>query len=122
MKLKELVANEEAMKELVTAKFENPQLAWDLSESFDVVEKAIKKFHDKRSEYIKANGKPNEENPEQFQMNDPEEFQKEMIKLLEVNVKVEFPEITIEDLKGVPVSPRDIAAYKHLGILKSAKK
>ena len=121
MKLKELVAGEEALKGLVNAKFANAQLAWDLADSLEAVEKTIKKFHDNRGDYIKENGVPTENDPEQFQMKDQEAFTKFMVDLLEVEVDVKFPVLTVVDLKGLEVSPSEIANWKKLGLFAAPK-
>ena len=121
MKLKVLVANEEALKTLINAKLDNAQLAWDLAESVEIVEKAMKKFHDKRSDYIKSHGKPSKANPENYDLDDPVLFQKEVVKLLEIDVKISFPNIKIEDLKGIKVTSVEMGAWKALGIIKLTK-
>jgi len=118
MKLELIVANEEALKGLVETKLDDAQLAWDVSEAFDEVEKAITKFQKKRDEYIKANGTPDEKNPDRFNLSDPEAFTKEMKKLLEVEVDITFPVIPFDQLKGLKLSPKDIRSWKALGILK----
>ena len=119
MKLELIVANEEALKVLSETKFEDAQIAWDLAESFDVVEKTITKFQKQRDEYVKANGKPDPENKDRFQIPDPEAFTKEMQKLLEVNVLITFPKIPLTALKGISVSPRDMRGWKLLGLIDS---
>ena len=101
MKLEVLVANEEALKTLVETKFDDAQLAWDLAESFDEVEKAITKFQKMRDEYVKANGKPSEESPDRFTIPDPEAFSKEMQKLLAVEVDIVFPAFAISKLPEI---------------------
>ena len=121
MKLKELVAGEEALKGLVNAKFDNAQIAWDLADSLEVVEKTIKKFHDNRGEYIKANGVPIEGDTEQFKMEDQEAFTKFMVDLLEVEVDIVFPKLTVADLKDLKVSPSEIANWKRLGLIEMPK-
>ena len=68
MKLELIVANEEALKVLSETKFEDAQIAWDLAESFDVVEKTIAKFQKQRDEYVKEHGKPDPENKDRFQI------------------------------------------------------
>jgi len=117
MKLQVLVANEEALKLLIIAPFENAQIAWDMADSVEIVEKAMTKFHEKRSEYIKRNGTPQEDQPDQFTMPDSEGFQKEVEKLLDVDIKVTFPVITIDDLNGMKVTAGNILSWKALGIL-----
>jgi hypothetical protein len=121
MKLEVLVANEEALKTLVETKFDDAQLAWDLAETFDEVEKAITKFQKMRDEYVKENGKPSEENPERFQIPDPEAFSKEMQKLLAVEVDITFPAFAISKLKGLKVSVKEMRSWKALGIISNGK-
>ena len=122
MKLEVLVANEEALKVLVETKFDNMQLVWDLSESFDEVEKAITKFQKRRDEYVKKAGVADKDNPEKFNIPDPAAFTEEMRKILDVNVEINFPVIAIDQLKGLKVSVREIRSWKALGIVKSADK
>lgn len=121
MKLEVLVANEEALKTLVETKFDDAQLAWDLAESFDEVEKAITKFQKLRDDYVKENGKPSEENPERFSIPDPEAFSKEMQKLLSVEVDITFPAFAIDKLKGLKVSVKEMRSWKALGIISNGK-
>ena len=121
MKLEVLVANEEALKTLVETKFDDAQLAWDLAESFDEVEKAITKFQKKRDEYVKEHGKPSEESPERFTIPDPEAFSKEMQKLLAVEVDITFPAFAISKLKGLKVSVKEMRSWKALGIISNGK-
>jgi len=118
MKLELIVANEEALKVLVETKFDDAQIAWDLADAFDEVEKAITKFQKKRDEYIKTNGKPDEKNPDRYNLTDPEAFTAEMQKLLEVEVDITFPVVPIEQLKGVKFSPKEIRGWKALGLIK----
>lgn len=121
MKLEVLVANEEALKTLVETKFDDAQLAWDLAESFDEVEKAITKFQKLRDDYVKDNGKPSEENPERFTIPDPEAFSKEMQKLLSVEVDIVFPTFAVDKLKGLKVSVKEMRSWKALGIISNGK-
>jgi hypothetical protein len=121
MKLEVLVANEEALKTLVETKFDDAQLAWDLAETFDEVEKAITKFQKMRDEYVKENGKPSEDNPERFQIADPEAFSKEMRKLLDVEVDIVFPAFALNKLKGLKVSVKEMRSWKALGIISNGK-
>jgi hypothetical protein len=121
MKLEVLVANEEALKTLVETKFDDAQLAWDLAETFDEVEKAITKFQKMRDEYVKENGKPSEDNPDRFQIADPEAFSKEMQKLLAVEVDIVFPAFAISKLKGLKVSVKEMRSWKALGIISNGK-
>ena len=108
MKLKVLVANEEALRLLIVASFDDAQIAWDMEEAIEVVEKAIKKFHEKRTAYIKQHGVPKENTANQFSMPDPAEFQKAVMKLLEVDVKVKFPTFTVKELAGMKITPDNI--------------
>ena len=121
MKLEVLVANEEALKTLIEFKFDDAQLAWDLSDSFDEVEKAITKFQKKRDAYVKEHGTPNPETPDRFQIDDPEAFTKEMQKLLAVEVNIKFPVFAIKKLKGLKVSPKEVRSWKTLGIISNNK-
>jgi hypothetical protein len=121
MKLEVLVANEEALKSLVETKFDDAQLAWDLAESFDEVEKAITKFQKMRDEYVKENGTPSEDNPDRFSIPDPEAFSKEMQKLLAVEVDIKFPSFAIAKLKGLKVSVKEMRSWKALGIISNVK-
>ena len=122
MKLELIVANEEALKVLVETKLDDAQLAWDLSETFDEVEKAITKFQKKRDEYIKSNGTPDPKTPERYNIANPEEFTNEMKKLLDVEVDITFPVVPFEQLKGIKLSPREMKSWKALGILKNPPK
>ena len=117
MKLEVLVANEEALKTLVETKFDDAQLAWDLAESFDEVEKAITKFHKMRDDYVKENGKPTEDAPDRFSIPDPEAFSKEMQRLLAVEVDITFPAFALNKLKGLKVSVKEMRSWKALGII-----
>lgn len=121
MKLKVLVANEEALKLLVAAPFDDAQLAWDIAEAIEIVEKAIKKFHEKRTSYIKEHGVPKENSQDQFTMPNLAEFQKIVLKLLEVDIKVKFPTFTVKELSGMKVTPDNIKSWKALGILVKPK-
>ncbi len=121
MKLEVLVANEEALKTLVETKFDDAQLAWDLAETFDEVEKAITKFQKKRDEFVKENGKPSPDNPERFIIPDPEAFTKEMQKLLAIEVDIVFPAFAISKLKGLKVSIKEMRSWKALGIISNSK-
>jgi len=121
MKLEVLVANEEALKVLVETKFDDAQLAWDLAESFDEVEKAITKFQKKRDEFVKENGKPDPANPERFSIADPEAFTEEMRKLLDVEVDITFPAFALDKLKGLKVSVKEMRSWKALGIISNGK-
>ena len=121
MKLEVLVANEEALKVLVETKFDDAQLAWDLAESFDEVEKAITKFHKMRDDYVKENGKPTEDAPDRFSIADPEAFSKEMQRLLAVEVDITFPAFALDKLKGLKVSVKEMRSWKALGIISNGK-
>lgn len=121
MKLEVLVANEEALKVLVETKFDDAQLAWDLAESFDEVEKAITKFQKLRDEYVKENGKPSEDNPDRFQIADPEAFTAKMQELLAVEVDIVFPAFAIDKLKGLKVSVKEMRSWKALGIISNGQ-
>jgi len=121
MKLEVLVANEEALKVLVETKFDDAQLAWDLTESFDEVEKAVTKFQKKRDEFVKNNGTPVEDNPDRFNISDPEAFTKEMQKLLAVEVDITFPAFALDKLKGLKVSVKEMRSWKALGIISNGK-
>jgi len=115
------VANEEALKSLVETKFDDAQLAWDLAESFDEVEKAITKFQKKRDEFVKKNGTPDEQNPDRFNIADPEAFSKEMQKLLAIEVDIVFPSFPLSKLKGLKVSVKEMRSWKALGIISNGK-
>lgn len=119
MKLEVLVANEPALKTLVETKFDDAQFAWDLSIALDEVEKAIKKFHVDRDKYIKENGVADEKNPERFNIKDPDAFGKEMNKRLAVEVKINFPTLSLQEAikSGIQLNVRDISAFRKLGIL-----
>jgi len=121
MKLELIVANEEALKTLVETKFDDAQIAWDLSEAFDDVEKVITKFQKKRDAFVKKVGTPDKENPERFNIDDPEAFQEEMLELLAVEVDIKFPSIPISKLKGLKVSVKEIRSWKTLGIISNGK-
>ena len=121
MKLEVLVANEEALKTLVETKFDDAQLAWDLAESFDEVEKAITKFQKKRDAFVKENGKPDPANPDRFSIADPEAFTKEMQNLLSVEVDIVFPAFALDKLKGLKVSVKEMRSWKALGIISNGK-
>ena len=121
MKLELIVANEESLRLLAEAKFDDAQLAWDLSETFDDVEKAITKFQKKRDDYIKEKGSPDPENKDRYNMSDPEAFSKEMKKLLDVEVDITFPQLSLEKLNGLSISAKEIRSWKALGIIKRPK-
>ena len=121
MKLEVLVANEEALKSLIETKFDDAQLAWDLSEVFDEVEKAITKFQKKRDEYVKENGTPDPKSPERFNIPDPEAFADEMRKLLDVEVAIVFPTFALDKLKDLKVSVKEMRSWKALGIISNGK-
>ena len=121
MKLEVLVANEEALKSLVETKFDDAQLAWDLAESFDEVEKAITKFQKKRDEFVKENGTPDPDSPDRFNIADPEAFAEEMRKLLDVEVDIVFPAFALSKLKGLKVSVKEMRSWKALGIISNGK-
>ena len=115
------MANEEALKTLVETKFDDAQLAWDLAESFDEVEKAITKFHKMRDDYVKENGKPTEDAPDRFSIPDPEAFSKEMQRLLAVEVDITFPAFALNKLKGLKVSVKEMRSWKALGIISNGQ-
>ena len=121
MKLEVLVANEEALKSLVETKFDDAQLAWDLAETFEEVEKAITKFQKKRDEYVKEHGKPDPESPDRFQLANPEAFAIEMQKLLAVEVDIVFPAFALDKLQGLKVSIKEMRSWKALGIISNGK-
>lgn len=121
MKLEVLVANEEALKFLVETKFDDAQLAWDLAESFDKVEKAVTKFQKMRDDYVKEHGKPDPDKADRFQLTDPEAFGKEMQRLLAVEVDIVFPAFTLDKLKGLKVSVKEMRSWKALGIISNGK-
>jgi len=121
MKLEVLVANEGALKVISELKLDDAQLAWDVSDAFDEIEKAITKFQKKRDAFVKEHGTPNPENPDRFNLANPEEFTKEMQKLLDVNVNIVFPKIPIKALKGLKVSVKEMRGWKALGIISNDK-
>ena len=88
MKLELLVSNEESLKTLVETEFDDAQLAWDLAESFDDVEKALTKFQKKREEFVQGNGTPDPENPERYIIPDLKVFEDEMRKILDVEIDI----------------------------------
>ena len=55
-------------------------------------------------------------------MTNLEDFKKEIIKYLEVNIKIDFPVITFNHLKGIKTTPNQMAAWKVLGIVKRVTK
>lgn len=122
MKLEVLVANEEALKVLVETKFDDAQLVWDLADAFDDVEKAITKFQKKRDDFVKEHGTPDPNNPERFQMSNPEAFTEEVRKLLEVEVDIVFPLIPFTELKKIKPTVKQVRAWKALGLVASPKK
>ena len=117
MKLEVLVANEEALKVLVENKFDDAQLAWDLADTFDEVEKAITKFQKNRDEFVKDNGKPDPENPDRYSIADPEAFATEIKKLLEVEVDIVFPLIPFSEFKKMKLSVKELRSWKALGLV-----
>ena len=117
MKLEVLVINEESLKTLANTKFSNAQLTWDLSESFDEVEKILTKFQKKREELVKEHGMPDPDSPENFIIPDIALFQNEMQKILEVEVDMAFPTFSLSELKNTEISINDMRSWKALGII-----
>ena len=122
MKLELLIANQATLKTLGELQFEDAQLAWDLADVLEEVEKSVIKFHKSRDEYVKENGSPMEGDPAKFIFNDPKAFEDKMKKLLDVEVKIKFPVFPLGALEGTKVSAMEILSWKALGILENPKK
>jgi hypothetical protein len=121
MKLELIVANEGALKTLIETQFEDHQLVWDLACAFDNVEEAIKRFQKQRDELIKEVGTPDKENPTRFNIDDQQAFSDKMQKMLDVEVDIVFPKITLNQLKGIQVSIKDMRSWKALGLILDSK-
>ena len=121
MKLELIVANEGALKTLIEISFEDKQLVWDLACAFDDVEEAIKRFQQKRDAFVKKVGTADKESPGKFNIPDQEGFAKEMQKLLDVEVDIKFPKITLDQLNGIQVSVKEMRSWKVLGIISDGK-
>ncbi len=117
MKLDLIVAHEAALKSLAQIQLKDAQLAWDMSEALEFIGKAAQKFHDKRNELIKKYGKADPDRPEEYQITDLAGFNKEVNALLEVEIKVKFPKLTLTSLNGTAVSPADMIAWKAMKLI-----
>jgi hypothetical protein len=118
MKIELIISHEESLKALSQLSLSDAQLAWDLSDSLELVGKATQKFHEKRNELIKKYGKPEKDNPEQFNITDLKSFNAEIQKLAAVEVDISWPELKLENLNGEAVKPAQILAWRELGIIK----
>jgi sulfatase maturation enzyme AslB (radical SAM superfamily) len=117
MKLEVLVANEEALKVLTETKFDDAQLTWDLADTFDEVEKAITKFQKNRDDYVRQHGKTNPDNPDRYNMPNPEEFTEYIKKLLQIEIDIVFPLIPFNELKSLKPSVKELRSWKALGLV-----
>jgi predicted membrane chloride channel (bestrophin family) len=119
MKLEKLVIHEDALKELAKVKLTDHQKAWDLSVALDTANTHLKKFKEKQDAVVKEMGTEVKDQPENYQI-PPEKFKAfndEIEKLSSVDVKVVFPKVKIELLKGTDVSAESMSAWRDLGIL-----
>jgi hypothetical protein len=117
MKLEKLIANKNAITEIVNLDLVDVQKAWDLSLSLDSVNDHLKKFAAKRDEIIKKFGESVEGEPEKFKVENIEGFNEAVNKLLAVDVLVKFPKLSISDLAGATLSATTISALRDLDIL-----
>lgn len=119
MKLEKLVIHEQALIELSQIPLKDAQSAWDLSISLDTAKGHLKKFNEKKDALIKRLGTPVKDNPENYEIKEAgfKEFNDELTKLTGVDVKVSFPKVTLEMLKGVEVSAANISAWREIGLL-----
>ena len=97
MKLETIVNNANAIAELGKLKLKNKQLAWDLSENLDAVQKHFKKYGEQNKELVEKHGTPAEESPGEFEIKADSEkmpaYKKEHEALLEVDVKLIFKKL-----------------------------
>lgn len=117
MKVETLAVNEKALDSLANIPLSNVQLAWDMSEAIVKAKDHIKRFTTKRDEIIQKLGIEDEKNPGRFFIKATKTFNEEMDSLLNVDVNLVFPSVSISDLKDFPVSAADIAAWKELEII-----
>jgi len=117
MRLSLLVNNQKALQSLSVAPINgNAQIAWDLSEEMEKVEKALEKYFAKRDELIKKYGEPEREEGKFF-IKDTVKFEEELAKVEAVDIKVSFPKITLQMVQGAALSASDIRGLKDLKIL-----
>lgn len=117
MKLEILVEHEAALTALGNVEFDDAQLAWDLSESLDEVKKHLKKFNELREALVKKIGKEDTENPGNYLIPDIKQFNDELQKVVDVDVKVKFPSFPLAKLNGAKVSASDMAGWRELKIV-----
>jgi len=119
MKLRTLTDNEKALYALTEVELSNAQLAWDLADDVEKAKTHIKRFHEKRNGLMKECGTQDKDDPNKYilEPKQVEEFNKKVDALLDVNVKITFPTISLKELKGIKVSAANIAAWKALKIV-----
>lgn len=117
MKLSVLMENEDHLKTLAELPLNEAQVAWDLSEAVEQAQEQLRKAHKKRDELIVKYGKPDPADPTKFQVEDQAGLQAELDKLLEVDVKVDFPSLKIAQLEGIKSSALQMMAWRKLKIL-----
>jgi len=121
MKVEVLVANQAQLQTLAGIQFEDAQLVWDLADAYEKVEAALEKYNKTRSEYLKTDGTPNPDDPNQYSLKDPEAFGKKLQKLLDVEVPINFPKIPFAAFADQKCSVTEFASWKRLGILEKPK-
>jgi hypothetical protein len=117
MKLEILLNNEEALKALAAAPLTDSQLAWDLSEAIEEAEKHLKRFIETRNDLIKKHGVEDKDAPGEFKVSDLKAFNAELAKLVEVDVKVKFPNVRLSAFNGLAVSAGNLKAWRQLKIV-----
>lgn len=116
MKVKILVDAESVLVELAEIRLLDQQVAFDIAEPLERAKKALIRFHNEHNALIQDYGKPTGEKGEYF-VEDLPEFTKARNMLMEVEINLEFPRLTLSELKPFEPRIKDITQLKNVGLL-----
>lgn len=119
MRLGTIVKNEKALDALAIIPLKDAQLAWNLAEAIEKAKPKIKMFNTKMDLLLVKHGVEDTNRPGFYLIGKANEkaFNDEVGKLEGLNVRLDFPKVSIKEFKNVPVSASNMAAWKEMKIV-----